>query len=193
MQGMNVTNMMDNEAGQNEQDWDQCLSQLAKSRDKQLYQALYSYFAPRLNSWLLAKTRDAAEAEELVQEVMTMVWRKASQYDRSKAAASTWLFRIARNLYIDRLRRQRVRRRALTASEEPTVQIADGQLDSGKLQQAIRALPQQQAQVIYKSYFEGKTHSEIAADLEIPLGTVKSSLRLAFQKLSQTLRQPHEH
>lgn len=173
---------------QGTQYWNQCLMQLGQTGDRQLYQQFYHHFAPRLNSWLLSQTRDPILAEELVQDTMMAVWRKAAQYDAAKAAASTWLFRIARNLYIDQMRRAQVRERGKAKLVEDDTHFDDQPADASRVRQAMRDLPVQQAQVVYKSYFEGKSHQEIANEMEIPLGSVKSSLRLAFQKLCKALR-----
>lgn len=169
--------------------WNACLEAVARTRDKALYLRFYDHFAPRLQSWLTGLTRDAHTAEELVQEAMITVWRKAEQYDSSKAAASTWLYRIARNLYVDQLRREKVRSRGAIYLEEPPP-IDEPEGDAERVRKAIESLPFQQAQVIYKSYFEGKSHQEIALDMDLPLGSVKSSLRLAFQKLCHIMRPP---
>jgi len=168
--------------------WSRCLSQVGRTGDRALYLSFYDHFSPRLQSWLLGLTHDRALAEELTQEAMLAVWRKAHQYDADKAAASTWLFRIARNLYIDQLRRRQVQARGRNWLTEEDTRFAEHSADAERVRQAIRQLPQQQAQVIYKSYFEGKSHQEIANDMDIPLGSVKSSLRLAFQKLCTALR-----
>ncbi len=175
------------------QHWNECLETVAATRDKQAYLAFYDYFAPRLNSWLLGLTKNPTLSEELAQETMLSVWRKASQFDSSKAAASTWVFRIARNLYLDHLRRLKVRDKALLTLEDPEQEATDNGVDNERLRNAIKQLPIQQAQVIYKSYFEGKSHQEISDDMQLPLGSVKSSLRLAFQKLCKVMRPEHEH
>jgi RNA polymerase sigma-70 factor (ECF subfamily) len=183
---------MNKDAGQAKsiKHWNECLEQVAKTRDKHAFMRFYDHFAPRLNSWLLGLTKDAVLAEELVQESMLTVWRKAEQYNSAKAAASTWLFRIARNQYIDHIRRHLVREKAKNALGESSEEVAfEANADAPRIHQAISKLPQQQAQVIYKSYFEGKSHQEIADDMDLPLGTVKSSLRLGFQKLSNEMRQ----
>jgi RNA polymerase sigma-70 factor (ECF subfamily) len=172
------------------QHWNSCLEQVAVSKDKAAFMALYDHFAPRLNSWLLSSTKNATLAEDLVQETMLSVWRKAELFDSSKASASTWLFRIARNLHIDYLRREKTRLKNNELQADTECTLFEGNLDDTKVQQALKQLPLQQAQVIYKSYFEGKSHQEIANDMDIPLGTVKSNMRLAFQKLSNAMR-PH--
>ncbi len=169
--------------------WNECLEAVSRTRDKATYMRFYDHFAPRLKSWLLGLTKDSTLAEELVQETMLTVWRKAHLYDSGKAAASTWLFRVARNLHLDYLRKQQVKDRNQHYLVEDEYEEQDVTHDSVKIRDAIKRLPVQQAQVIYKSYFEGKSHQEISDELGVPLGSVKSSLRLAFQKLSVEMRQ----
>jgi len=168
--------------------WSDCLELIGRSHNKMEFMRFYDHFAPRLQSWLLGVTRDPGLAEELVQETMIAVWRKASKYDKSKAAASTWVFRIARNLHIDHLRRAQVRERSKAMLVDDDTVFDDQSVDSERVQAAINQLPVQQAQVLYKSYFEGKSHQEIANEMDLPLGSVKSSLRLAFQKVCKVLR-----
>lgn len=168
--------------------WSDSLAKLGREGDRLTYVRIYDHFAPRLNAWLLGVTRDAVLAEELVQDTMLAVWRKADRYDPAKAAASTWIFRIARNLHIDHIRRTQVRDRGRSRLVEEDTVFDEQPADADRIRDAMRNLPVQQAQVIYKSYFEGKSHQEIANDMDIPLGSVKSSLRLAFQKLSKALR-----
>lgn len=173
--------------------WSDCLEAVAKHRDKKQFMQLYDHFAPRINAWLLGITRDTVLAEELTQETLMTVWRKCALYDSGKAAASTWIFRIARNLHVDHLRRLNVADRAACYLDVIESGPEDEQFDNERVRAAIRQLPAQQAQVIYKSYFEGKSHQEIADDMSLPLGSVKSSIRLAFQKLRDTMRPGDEH
>ncbi len=168
--------------------WNTCLERIASTGDKHMYMDFYDHFAPRLKSWLLGVAKDDVLAEELTQETMMTVWRKSKQYDSKKAAASTWIFRIARNLHVDHLRRQRVRDKAVLVYDECETVNYDAHADSFRIRDEIKKLPVQQAQVIYKSYFEGKSHQEISDEMSLPLGSVKSSLRLAFQKLSKAVR-----
>lgn len=166
------------------QDFRHVLVDLAKSRDKQLFMQIYDYFAPRLKSFLVRKGANEELAEELVQETLLSVWRKTSSYDPAKATASTWIFRIARNLWIDRLRKEKPDMLSpLNSYPEAGYTPSMAACDSGRLKDALGALPQQQAQLVYKVYYEGKSHREIAEDMDMPIGSVKSGLRLAFDKL----------
>jgi RNA polymerase sigma-70 factor (ECF subfamily) len=170
--------------------WSECLADLSVKRDQQVFLRLYDHFAPRVSAYLLRLGASGSLAEELTQETLLAVWRKASFYKPEKAAASTWIFTIARNQYIDKVRRQAVP----TESSEPDFwadEAAPGpaqQADRAPLRSALKSLPAMQSQVLYKSYFEGKSHREIADDMSIPLGTVKSNIRLAFQKLRASMR-----
>ena len=184
--------LIENENSAAETDWSLCLSEVAESQNKIQFMKLYDFYAPRLKSWLQGMARDADVAEELAQETLLMVWRKAHQYDATKAAVSTWIFRIARNLYLDQLRRDKARklREDSTADlvEDRTADAGDLMVDSSRLKEAIKELPPNQAQLLYQSYFEGKSHQQIADETGMPLGSVKSTIRLAFQKLEKAMR-----
>lgn len=165
-------------------DLSKVLVELSASRDKTLFIQLYDYFAPRLKSFLVQKGAGSEMAEELVQETMLSVWRKCERYDSAKANASTWIFRIARNLWIDRLRKEKPDcLSSLNSFPEVSFTPSLAVYDGDKLKLALDALPLQQAQLVYKVYYEGKSHREISEDMDIPLGSVKSGLRLAFGKL----------
>lgn len=185
--------------------WNQVLTALGQQHDKQQFVQLYEYFAPKVKAYLLRFTSVDAQAEELAQETLLQVWRKAHLYDASKAAASTWIFCLARNIWIDlqRSAKNRIEQNLdfyddlSLLQEQQTVQDSDaveGPDDANQAQRSkhqvaelLRSLPTLQAQLVYKSYFESKSHSEIAADMDIPIGSVKSGLRLAFKKLQQSL------
>lgn len=169
------------------------LKAVASHRDRAAFEGLFSYFAPRIKGYMLRLGADAALAEDLAQETLVQVWRKAAQYDPAKALPSAWVFTVARNLRIDRLRRQRFHEVELTAEAEQEDDRADGharaleRIDAGRLAGPIRALPPQQLEVVQLAFFEGLSHGEIVERLGIPLGTVKSRLRLAFRKLRAAL------
>ena len=166
---------------------------VTKGRDTKSFLELFNYFAPRLKAYMKKLGTTDELAEELVQDVMFTVWRKSDSYDPAKSAVSSWIFTIARNLRIDALRRQQ--RRAFDPAEpllEPTpVPQPDARLTVADEQKRVRtvleALPQEQAAVVSLAFYEGKSHGEIACHLAIPLGTVKSRMRLAFQRLREAL------
>ncbi len=162
---------------------------IASDQDKAAFAELFAYFAPRLIGFLArgGVTRDVAE--EIAQETMISVWRKASLYDSSQSGVATWVYTIARNCRVDRLRRDgRLSRIELDAIEEPGVAmsgedylLADER--DARVRDALSALPLDQAEVLRLSFFAEKPHAEIARELGIPLGTVKSRARLAMAKI----------
>lgn len=169
------------------------LQRVARSRDVEAFRKLFQAYAPRVKSYMLRQGADAAAAEELTQETLLMVWRKAALYSGDKGSATTWIFTIARNLRIDRLRRE-VAWQPLPdgseneASSDPT---PDEDLDQRERQHRVRAalgaLPSDQSEVVMLSYVEGLSHSEIAERLGLPLGTVKSRMRLAYAKIREAV------
>ncbi|WP_421723121.1 sigma-70 family RNA polymerase sigma factor [Bauldia sp.] len=170
-----------------------CIRSVAASQDRAAFEVLFRHFAPRVKSYLLTSDGGAAAAEELMQETMVTVWRKAGQFDSSKASASTWVFTIARNLRIDAYRRER--RPELDPNDPALVPAADpqpdrvveGQQAADKIKVAMADLSPAEQAILRLAYFEDKPQSVIAKQLGIPLGTVKSRLRLAFGKLRAAL------
>jgi RNA polymerase sigma-70 factor (ECF subfamily) len=160
-------------------------------RDRAAFAALFRHFAPRVKSYVMRLGASAELAEEIAQETLLTVWRRAEAYDPAKAAASTWIFTIARNLRIDRARRDN----RPPPEEDPSDvspppapdTILSAVQDEARVTQALEILSRDQAQVINLAFFGGKPHSEIAADLGLPLGTVKSRLRLAMARLRSAL------
>jgi RNA polymerase sigma-70 factor (ECF subfamily) len=157
--------------------------------DRAAFAALFDHFAPRVKGYLLRLGATPALAEELAQETMLIVWRKAALFDPSKATASTWVFTVARNLRIDVIRRERrpefdPNDPALVPEEDP---LADKKMvredQDVRLRTALTQLSPDQAQVVELSFFADKPHSQIAKELGLPLGTVKSRLRLAMAKI----------
>lgn len=166
---------------------------VAATRDRVAFASLFDHFAPRINAFLLRLGTDNGNAEELTQEVMVTLWRKAALFDRSKSSVATWLFRIARNRRIDLARRDRS---SLLDPEEPALQPGatakpDAELDARdreqRVRKALQGLPPEQVELIKLAFFSGLSHSEIAEQTNLPLGTVKSRIRLAFGRLRQTL------
>lgn len=166
-------------------EWSTCLARLAITRDKAEFARLFGHFAPRVKAYVLRLGMSDAVAEEVTQEAMLLVWRKAHLFNPAKARASTWIFTLARNQNIDRMRREKVQLFELPDDEPDADERDMGEqtVIADRMQSAIAELPEAQAQVLHLSYYEGKSHSEIADQLGIPLGSVKSRLRLAFGKL----------
>jgi RNA polymerase sigma-70 factor, ECF subfamily len=166
---------------------------IALHRDRAAFATLFGRFAPRLNSWFQRSGVPPEQAEELAQETMLAVWRKADSFDPGRAGVATWIFTIARNRRIDALRRAPARRLdgddpslAPRVPDAPDDAFAAAQRESVVLQ-ALAALPADQAEVIRLSFFEDRPHAEIEHALGIPLGTVKSRLRLAMARLRRSL------
>lgn len=161
---------------------------IARNGDRRAFAALFGYFAPRVKSYMLRLGAQPEAAEELAQETLLSVWRKATLFDPARAGASTWIFAIARNLRIDAIRRERRPKieddPTDTPEAEPTADtLVEAVERDARLRDAVATLPADQAEVVRLSYFQDKPHSEIARDLDLPLGTVKSRLRLALQRL----------
>lgn len=169
------------------------MEKIANERSRTAFAEIFHYYAPRVKAYLITSNCTPAQAEEITQDVMTTVWRKAALFDRSKSSVATWLFRIARNQFIDHLRRDKSDR---LDPEDPTlfpktVVIDEHELDvferDRRVRKSIAALPKEQAELIRLSFFESKPHAQISEELGIPLGTVKSRIRLAFTRLRKTL------
>ncbi len=157
---------------------------------------IYDHFAPRVLRYLLGRGIARAQAEELVQEALLRVWHRARLFDAQRASLSTWLFRIARNLHIDSMRSQKHWQPVEDELERLELEDfsaeasgPDSFVDHAGLKRAIDELPAKQARVIRMSYLESKSHAEIAEELGMPLGTVKSNVRRSFEKLKVALRQ----
>jgi RNA polymerase sigma-70 factor (ECF subfamily) len=166
---------------------------VAELQDRDAFAELFAYYAPRVKSYLLRLGADSALAEEIAQDVMVTVWRKAGLFDRAQASVSTWIFRIARNRRIDLFRRSK--RPELDPEEEmilPSgVEAPDARIEAMETEARVRAamkdLPEEQVLLLKLAFYEGLSHSEIAVRLGAPLGTVKSRIRLAFAKMKVRL------
>lgn len=166
---------------------------VASRRDRDAFTRVFDHFAPRINGYLQRFGADAAMAEEITQDVMVTLWRKAEQFDPAKSSLSTWLFRIARNRRIDMLRRNRVdyldpSEPALAPADELNMEVQlDLQQREDAVREALASLPPEQLTLVRLSFFENLSHSEIAERTGLPLGTVKSRIRLSFTRLRRTL------
>lgn len=174
------------------------IRRIAGSRDRAAFSELFAFYAPRIKTFLMRRGVTAELAEDLAQEALLSVWRKAGQYEPQRASAAAWIFTIARNLKIDEARRK-ARAQKYAETEEPPPPPPELPEESllteereFKVRSALGSLPVEQQRVVVLSFFEGRPHQEIAALLKLPLGTVKSRLRLAFGRLREILGDFHE-
>jgi RNA polymerase sigma-70 factor (ECF subfamily) len=176
-----------------EPDFAALIGAIARHGDRQAFATVFGHFAPRVKAWMLRGGASDGSAEELAQETMLTVWRKAALYDAAKAAPATWIFTIARNLRIDAVRKER---HPDTLLPDPTEAPADpAQADQvlhaadteARVRRALSCLSAEQVEVVQLAFFQDKPHSEIERTLGIPLGTVKSRLRLAMARLRSAL------
>jgi RNA polymerase sigma-70 factor (ECF subfamily) len=165
------------------------LFSIGQNQDRASFADIFQHFAPRVKSYMLKLGCVDEMAEELAQQTLLQVWRKAQLYDPEKAAASTWIFRIARNIRIDVLRKQKLffdvdfDLESVGDEQEDAESKINREQKNQNVALALTNLPMNQAQIIRMSFFDGLSHNEIAKQLEIPLGTVKSRIRLAFGRL----------
>jgi RNA polymerase sigma-70 factor (ECF subfamily) len=166
---------------------------VAARRDRAAFIQLYDHFSTRIYAFLLRPGLEPAAAEDLTQEVMTKLWLRAKQFDRTRSSVATWLFRIARNARIDYLRRQRgeppLGEEALSVADP--AQAPDDALNAAQWEERVRAamtnLPAEQLAIVKLAFFDGLSHSEIAHQTGLPLGTVKARIRLALTRLRRGL------
>jgi RNA polymerase sigma-70 factor (ECF subfamily) len=175
------------------QDWVNLIGAVAARQDRRAFAALFEFYVPRIKTLLVRMGATAEVAEDIAQETLLTVWRKAAYYDPNRASASAWIYAIARNLRIDRLRRdQRSRLHALyelveaEGPERPDELLDDVERDH-RVRFALEQLSDEQLRVVQLAFFGGRAHGAIAALLDIPLGTVKSRLRLAMSRLREFL------
>lgn len=177
--------------------WASLIAQIATRQDRAAFAALFAFFAPRIKAFMQRSGTSEASAEELAQETMLAVWRKASLFDPASSGAAAWIFTIARNLRIDAHRRQR-RGGAIEITDDVEIefQIDDSPqpdsltanaLAAERVRSALTKLSDEQMRVVELSFFEERVHADIAKLLDIPLGTVKSRLRLAMNRLRDLL------
>jgi len=172
--------------------WAGLIEAIATGRDRAAFVELFNFFAPRIKAYLVRAGASESQAEEVAQETMLSVWRKAALFDPASAGAGTWIFTIARNLRIDAIRREQrgggVRVSEVEAEFEvdatpaPDARLAAAQSET-RVRQALAQLSGDQLQVVQMSFFQELAHADIARSLKIPLGTVKSRLRLAMKRM----------
>jgi RNA polymerase sigma factor (sigma-70 family) len=169
------------------------ITAVAGRRDRDAFTRLFDHFAPRLNAYLRRLGTDPATAEEIAQETMVTLWHKAPQFDPQKSSLTTWLYRIARNRRVDNLRRNRL---DFLDVSDPILEAADetdllAEVDMQQRKDAVRSalasLPEEQLSVVRLAFFDDLSHSQISEQIGLPLGTVKSRIRLGFTRLRRSL------
>lgn len=176
-------------------DWSQLTRRIAEHKDREAFARLFQHFAPRVKSYLMRTGSSEQMAEDLSQEALVTVWRKAALFDPAQAAVSTWIFTIARRLRIDAARRHRLEDTGdesfdfdrLEADQHDVGELTDANRLNRRIRDALGRLPAEQAQVLRLSYYDDEPHARIAAELGLPLGTVKSRIRLAVAQLRKML------
>lgn len=173
------------------------IQRVAKNLDREAFASLFDILAPRVKSFMIRKGASPDLAEDLVQETMINVWTKAGMYDPAKGTVLTWVFTIARNLRIDRIRRESSRPLAELGdydvpSDEPGSEEILARKDEARcVAHALAGIPSEQRVILMLSFVDDVPQSEIARRLNLPLGTVKSRMRLAYNHLRKTLEQPN--
>ena len=172
--------------------WVDHMIRIKTAGDQQAFADLFQYFAPRVKAFLMKKGASDAVADDVTQDVMATIWRKAHMFDPSRASVATWVFTVARNRFIDVIRKQnRPEPEDVIWGPEHEPDQADViviQQESARLVQAMSELPEKQRDLIQKAYFGDLSHSEIAAETGLPLGTIKSRIRLALERLRHVMK-----
>ena len=169
------------------------LTRIAASKDRAAFGVVFDHFAPRVKSFMMRKGSNAEQAEDLVQETLIAVWSKAAMFSTDKGSVSTWIFTIARNLRIDKLRRERAQLYTdLEDFDAPDLgtgaeEALGRSQEDNHVVQALAQIPAEQRDLLILSFVEDVPQSEIATRLGIPLGTVKSRMRLGYQRLRKIL------
>lgn len=168
------------------------LERIVIGKDRKAFSALYYYYVPRLNSYLQKTGIQSSVAEEIIQDVMLTIWRKSNLFDHRKSSVSTWVYRIARNRSVDFLRQNKLEFLDFELADMDVEDDLENQNDNLiekeiSIQEALNSLPEDQLELVKMSYFEGLSHIEISQRTQIPLGTVKSRIRLGFTKIKRDL------
>jgi len=181
-------------------EWSAVLEHIGQKRDEGAFSRLFEHFSPLIRGFILSNSSmrlPADAAEELIQEVMIKVWQKSTTFDATKAAASTWIFTITRNARIDYIRKNA--RHSINTTQLESEDIWDQESDNqpfvslekarydADLKQRLATLPEEQALCLKKMYLEDKSHTQISEELQLPLGTVKSRVRLGLKRLKSAV------
>lgn len=171
------------------------LAAVGQSKDIEAFEALFRHYGPRVRAYMAQLARDGQAAEELMQETMLAVWNKAHQFDPARGNVSSWIFTIARNLRIDAYRKEKrpsfdPTDPAFVPDDVPPADVEfEGRQEADRLRRAMATLPAEQLELLQLSFYNEASHSTIAAKLGLPMGTVKSRIRLAFAKLRAALEE----
>lgn len=171
---------------------------VARERDRAAFERLFDHFVPLVRAFSLSAQPGAKLlADEVAQEVMIKIWNKAHTYKPEFASVNTWVFTLARNARIDYFRKNN-RHESDVDPENVWATLEDDSADPFQAAQQkrseeliaseLKALPDDQQRALHMVYMEGKTHKEVAEELKLPLGTVKSRVRLALRKLAMSMR-----
>lgn len=173
-------------------EWAAAMRAIAERGDRAAFASIFAYYAPRVRAYV-SRLGGGVDAEELVQDVMLSVWRRAATFDPARACVSTWIFTIARNRRIDMMRKER---RVEVDPDDPALQpdaapAADSVAEQAQWRQRlpglIAALPRDQAELLRRAFFDDTSQRMIADEMNLPLGTVKSRIRLALLRLRRVL------
>jgi len=175
-----------------EPDWTAAMLRVRDYQDRAAFVTLFRHFAPRVKAFLMKSGTDAATAEECTQDVMATLWQKAKLYDPGRASVATWIFTIARNRRIDTIRRERRPEPedlpwGPNADPDQT-EVLELQQDCARLETALAQLPPKQRDLILRAYYGDRSQTEIAAETGLPLGTIKSRIRLALDRLRHEMK-----
>jgi RNA polymerase sigma-70 factor (ECF subfamily) len=170
------------------------LFRIARERSETAFRDLFNEFGPKVRSYMRRQGVDAATADELAQETLLTVWRKAALYSAAKGTPASWIFTIARNIRIDRIRREvgwqeltETEADTIPSDEQPPDETVSAAQRQARVQTVLAELPSEQREVVVLAFIDGLSHADIAGRLSLPLGTVKSRMRLAYQKVRTAL------
>src|SRR5260221_2034399 len=170
------------------------IAAIAARQDRAAFETLFRHYAPRVKAFVMRGGADAEAAQEVAQETLIMVWRKAASFDPTRASASTWIFTIARNKRIDLIRRGTRPQievedwlNAFVGEAQDADKSVEAEQTYIKVKAILADLSADQLAVIRKAFFEDKTHTVIAEEMGLPLGTVKSRIRLALGRLREKI------
>ncbi len=171
------------------------LALVGRDRNVEAFETIFKHYGPKVRAYMAKLARDGQGAEELMQETMLAVWNKAAQFDPARGNVSSWIFTIARNQRIDAFRRAKrpvfdPTDPAFVPDDVPPADVEfEGRQEADRLRRAMETLPPEQLELLKMSFYKEASHSAIAAELGLPMGTVKSRIRLAFAKLRVALEE----